>query len=190
MIYNYYSGWPYKGKYVDTLNRIYYILYNYLVNFPKSSKKYSVIFDIDDTLVFTDSLNIIKNNKYPNNWIKGYMLFPGISQIVNIAKLCKKLKFKIIILTARPYSTEKSSIKNLELLGIDYDEIYHNKNYPDIYFKVDFKKKLALSNNIILSIGDQWPDIKGIKNCLCIKLPTPEDTNAYYTFNNNNYYLI
>jgi hydroxymethylpyrimidine pyrophosphatase-like HAD family hydrolase len=186
----YYKGWPNSGLYFHKLNNIYNLLYNYLINFPKTGLKYTVIFDIDDTLVFTDNQNLFTNKKFPNNWIPGYMLFPAIPQMVKIVQLCKKLGFKVIILTARPYESEKSSIKNMEILNVKYDEMYHNKKYPDISFKVQFKKNLSKNNNIILSVGDQWPDIQGLNGCLCIKLPSYNDENAYYTFNNNKYYLI
>jgi predicted secreted acid phosphatase len=193
--YNFYKGWPKYGKYYNKLNDVYYLLYNYLINFSKMKhnikhKRNTVIFDIDDTLVFTDHLNIFPNKRFPNNWIRGYMLFPEIPQIVNIIKLCKQLGFKIIIITARPYESESSSKKNLELLGIQYDEIYHNKNYPDLNFKIQLKQKLSKTNNIILSVGDQWPDIQGLNNCLGIKLPSLEDHNAYFTYDNINYYEI
>jgi predicted secreted acid phosphatase len=191
MVKDYYKGWPTSGKYYNKLNEIYYLLYNYLINFPRvKNKKYTVIFDIDDTLVYTDHLNLFPNKKFPNNWIRGYMLFPEIPQIVKIIKLCKQLGFKIIIITARPYESEKSSKKNLELLGIEYDEMYHNKNYPDLNFKISLKQKLSKTNNIILSVGDQWPDIKGLNNCLCIKLPSLQDHNAYFTFDNSKHFLI
>ena len=118
------------------------------------------------------------------------MIFPEIPQICNIAKLCKKLGFKVIIITARPYQSESSSKKNLDLLGIKYDEMCHNKNYPDLNFKINLKRKLSKTNNIILSVGDQWPDLQGLYNCLCIKLPSYQDNNAYFTFNNVDYYKI
>ena len=190
-IVKFHNGWPNSGQYFKKLNQIYNLLYRYLINIPKiKNKKYTVIFDIDDTLVYTDHANIFKNKQFPNNWIPGYMLFPPIPQIVKIIKLCKYLGFKIIILTARPYGSEESSIKNLEILDIKYDEMYHNKNYPDINFKIDFKRKLNRTNDIILSIGDQWPDIQGLKDCLCIKLPSYKDNNAYFTYNNKDYYKI
>jgi len=185
----YFNGWPNSGKYYNKLNEIYYLLYNYLTNFPKY-KKNTVIFDIDDTLVFTDSVNLFPNKIFPNNWIKNYMLFPEIPQLVKIIKLCNKLRFKIIIITARPYESEKSSVKNLQLLGIKYDEIYHNNNYPDLNFKIALKQQLSKKNNIILSVGDQMPDIQGLTGCLCIKLPCVRDNNAYFTYDNVNYYKI
>ena len=186
----YFIGWPNSGQYFETLNKIYFLLYNYLINFPRN-KKYTVIFDIDDTLVFTDPTKLFKNAKFPYNWIPGYMLFPQIPQIANIAILCKKLGFKIIILTARPYESEQSSQKNLEILGIKYDEMYHNKDYPNIEFKIKFKNKLSQTHNIILSVGDQWPDVEGMPyGALSIKLPSQQDHNAYFTYDNEKYYKI
>ena len=76
---NYYKGWPNSGHYYNTMNNIYSLLYNYLINFPKTGKKYTVIFDIDDTLVYTDHANLFPKKKFPNNWISGYMIFPAIS---------------------------------------------------------------------------------------------------------------
>lgn len=191
-VQDYYKGWPNSGKYYNKLNEIYDLLFNYLVNYPKSKskKKKTVIFDIDDTLVFTDGLNLFQNKKFPLNWIKGYMLFPEIPQIVKIIKLCKKLGFNVIILTARPYDSEPSSIVNLKLYGIEWDEMYHNINYPDIDFKIKFKQQLSKKNDIILSIGDQWPDIQGLKDCLCVKLPSIQEQEAYFTYNNKNYFKI
>jgi predicted secreted acid phosphatase len=190
-IIDYFKGWPKTGKYYNKLNDIYNLLFDYLVNFPRvKNKKYTVIFDIDDTLVYTDHLNLFPQKKFPNNWIRGYMLFPQIPQIAQIAKLCHRLGFKIIIITARPYQSEPSSKKNLELLGIEYHEMYHNHNYPDLNFKIQLKQKLSKTNNIILSVGDQWPDIQGLYNCLCIKLPCTQDTNAYFTYDNQSYFKI
>ena len=186
----YFQGWPNSGQYYETLNNIYFLLYNYLINFPRN-QNCTVIFDIDDTLVYTDSAKLFKNAKFPNKWISGYMLFPEIPQIAKIAILCKNLGFKVIILTARPYDSEKSSKKNLEILGIKYDEMYHNLDYPNIEFKIKFKNKLSKTNNIILSVGDQWPDIEGSPyGTLCIKLPSQQDHKAYFTNDNIKYYKI
>ena len=188
-IINYYKGWPSTGKYTDDLNKIYDISYNYLYTFSylknNPKKPYTVIFDIDDTLVYTDPSNSMG---YPIEILSnGKFMFPSIEQIAEIARLCKKLKFKIIILTARPYTSEESSKYNLNNLKIPYDEMYHNEKYPDLDFKIEFKQKLAKKHSLIYCIGDSWPDIKGINNCLCIKLPKPNDINAYYTFDNKIY---
>lgn len=183
----FFKGWPYNGKYIDTLNKVYNLVVNYLYNFPKY-KNFTVIFDIDDTLVFTDPANSLSYNVKKN--INGYMIFPANIQIVNLAKLCKKLGFYVIIITARPYETEESSIYNLKLLGVEYDKLIHNHEYPNPSFKINLKKKISQNHNIILSIGDAWHDILNLINCLCIKLPDLTDNNAYFTYNNKNYYKI
>ena len=190
-LFNYYKGWPDSGKYYDKLNQIEDMVSKYLINFSKiNNKKNTVIFDIDDTLVYTDNINMFPAKKFPFEWLPGYMIFPEIPQMVRIAKLCKKLGFKIIIITARPSASKKSSIKNLKLFGIEYDEIYHNDNNQGLNFKISLKRKLSQTNNIILSIGDQWPDIQGLTGCLCIKLPSIQDQNAYFTYDNISYYQI
>ena len=76
------------------------------------------------------------------------------------------------------------------MLNIKYDEMYHNNNYPDMNFKINLKKKLSKNNDIILSVGDNYPDLQGLNNCLCIKLPNVNDINSYYTFDNVNYNKI
>lgn len=188
-IITFYKDWPNNGPYVNILNKVKNILVPYLQHFPKY-KKFTVIFDIDDTLVFTNPVNTHSIHEYKIKNRANLMIFKGIKQIVDIAKLCKKLGFYIIIITARPYASELSSIKNLEYLGIKYDEIYHNKNYPDLTFKVKLKEHLSKNHNIILSIGDNWYDIQNLKNCLCIKLPDPSNPNAYFTYDNKRYFLI
>jgi len=187
---NYYKGWPNSGQYYNKIQEIYNNLHLYLINLPNLGTQYTVIFDIDDTLVFTDPVNLYPNKQFPLNWYPGYMIFPPIDKMVEICKLCYNLGFKVIIITARPYASESSSLKNLELIGVKFHEIYHNHQYPDINFKIDLKKKLTQTNNIILSVGDQWPDIQGLDGCLCIKLPSIPDNIAYFTYDNKNYYII
>lgn len=186
-IKKFYEGYPKNSPYLKKLKQINTIVSNYLLNFP-IYKKFSVIFDIDDTLIYTDPADILNKNLDKN--INGRLTYPGIKEIIDILKLCNKLKLEIIIITARPYTTEEASIQNLKLLGIKYDKMYHNDNYPDINFKIALKKKLSKKHNFILSMGDQWPDLQGLKDCLCIKLPDPRDINTYVTFDNKKIILI
>ena len=161
---------------MNILDKVHYLLFNYLINFPKTGEKYSVIFDIDDTLLYS--------TKDINNY------FAEIKQITNILKLCNNLNFKIIIITARPYMSKQWTIENLKLFNLSYDKLYFNNNYPNTDFKIKLQKELSQTHNIILSIGDQWNDIIGLKDCLCIKLPSKTEPNAYFTYNNINYYDI
>jgi len=199
-INKFYNGWPTSGEYKQCLDKIKVLLTNYLGTFNEqnsfgiinnSPKKYTVIFDIDDTLVFTDPTKLFNDVKKLIPHDPNYLILPQIKQIVDIAKLCHDYNFKIIIITARPLETQPSSIKNLELFGIKYDEIYHNPPFINSSkFKINLKKLLSKHNNIILSIGDAWHDIQGLNKCLCFKLPQPNDTNSYFTFNSTDYYKI
>lgn len=184
---NYYKHWPKSGPYVDRLNIVKYNVLNYLKNYPITNKSV-VIFDLDDTVFYTDPLKIhnveLLSEKY------NQLTYPGNDPIVDIVKYCNKMNIKVIFITARPYESEKSSIHNIKLLGMKYYKIFHNHDYPNFKFKVYLKQQLAKKYNIILSVGDNWFDLKGLTNCLCIKLPSPNDVNIYFTYDNEKYYLL
>ena len=185
---NFFIGWPYYGDYVYKLNKIEFIVKNYLrKNFCNKRKEYeyAVIFDIDDTLVYTDGAKVAQN------WINSYeakyknMIFPPIYQMIRLAKYAKeKCGLKVIIITARPQQSYNASVQNLKLFGIEWDDMYHTGSQEK---KIELKR--ALSNypyryNFVLSIGDQWPDLMGLNNYLCIKLPQARDNdiNSIFTF--------
>lgn len=168
------------NKKTDVYNRVYNYVNTYLENLPKIANG-TVIFDIDDTLI--DISKVIRKSH-------NIVLFDQIEPIVRLCKRCKELGYKVIILTARYKHAMMSSFQNLNLFHIEYDEIYHNEKEEDPRFKIQFKQNLANTNNIILCIGDQWHDIQGIYNSLGIKLPCRQNKNAYFTFNNVNFYEI
>ena len=168
------------NKNFNVYNRVFNYVNTYLENLPKMVNQ-TVIFDIDDTLVDTSRIIFQSDN---------IVLFDQIEPIVQLCKRCKQLGYKIIILTARYKEAIMSSIQNLNLFHIQYDEIYHNDNKEEPSFKIQFKKELMRENNIVLCIGDQLTDIKGVDNSLGIKLPCKKNINAYFTYNNVNFYEI
>ena len=126
----------------------------------------AIIMDVDDTLVNT-------NIPYKLLNIKGNIIFvfPGIQQIIDIAKLAKKLGYNIIILTARPKQSFLSTKFNLDLLEIPADVIImNNYNHPPS-FKYDVRKSLTLKYSILFTIGDQPTDVDGPDEIISIKLP-------------------
>jgi phosphoglycolate phosphatase-like HAD superfamily hydrolase len=169
-----------SNKQPNVYNRVYNYVNTYLENLPQINNG-TVIFDIDDTLINTSKLI----RKTPE-----IMLFEQIEPIVRLCKRCKQLGYKVIILTARYKHALQSSLANLQLFDIPFDEIYHNDDEQDASFKIQFKQNLSRTNNIILCIGDQFCDIQGIDNSLGIKLPCREDKSAHFTFNNVNFYEI
>ena len=106
------------------------ILKNRVIN-----KKDVVMFDIDDTLIFT---NGVANR-----------------EMIILLNYCKKLGYKIIIITARPFSivSRHFTVMQLRRYGILYDELYLT---PAIN-KGNLKKQTGY--NYILSVGDQDTDL-------------------------------
>lgn len=99
------------------------------------SEKDAVMFDIDDTLIF----------------INGQANLP----IINLLKYAMNLGYKIIIITARPFSiiSRHFTMMQLRKYGILYDELYLT---PAIN-KGNLKKQTGY--NYILSVGDQDTDL-------------------------------
>jgi len=163
----YYSGWPHTGPYVRQLKQCYDYFCTYLenLNWDFDIKHSYVILDIDDTVLFTRSLDedtILSANPY----------------IYNIPSICKQIGLNVIMLTARPYSVQNKlqTEANLNYHGIPFDYlIMDTTGDPD--FKIHIRKtieKHAEENNgqVILQMGDQWNDISFAYNkSLAIKLP-------------------
>lgn len=190
--YKYYINWPDNGPYVNDLNKVYDCVSKYLfLNFQKESpskKEYVAIFDLDDTVFYSDPLGLHNIEKVARK--TGKLIYPGIWQIIKLVNLCNNLGIKVIFITARPYATEESSKINLSNLGMKYYKMYHNKNFPDSEFKIDLQKKISKKYRVIFAIGDSWNDIRGLKKCLCIKLPKYDDIKTYFTYDNDKYYLL
>ena len=106
------------------------ILKNRVIN-----KKDAVMFDIDDTLIFTNGV--------------------ANTEMINLLNYCRKLGYKIIIITARPFSiiSRHFTMMQLRKYGILYDELYLT---PAIN-KGNLKKQTGY--NYILSVGDQDTDL-------------------------------
>lgn len=187
IIIDYYKNWPSSGLYINDLKKVYNYVSKYLLNFKKNYKN-AVIFDLDDTVFFTDPANLYNIDKLSQE--SNYLIYPANKPIVDLVKLCNKLDIKVIFITARPYASEKSSEINIKKLGMNYFRMFHNKEYPNSEFKIGLKKNLSKQYNILLAIGDSWNDIKGLNNCLCIKLPKIDDLNVYFTYDNKKYYYL
>tara|TARA_X000000368_G_scaffold61649_1_gene43508 strand:- start:1509 stop:1880 length:372 start_codon:yes stop_codon:yes gene_type:complete len=102
-------------------------------------KRDAVMFDIDDTLIFT--------NGYAN------------TEMIDLLNYSKRLGYKIIIITARPFSivTRQFTIMQLKKYGIIYDELY----LTPALNKGNVKKQSGY--NYILSVGDQETDLTHTK---------------------------
>lgn len=142
-------------------NKLLFSNYHQETPLPKA-----IIMDVDDTLVSTNTPYKLLNIK--NNTI---FVFPGIKQIIDVAKLAKKLGYNIIILTARPKESFLSTKFNLDLLGIPSDVIIMNNYNQPPSFKYDVRKSLMSKYSILFTIGDQSTDVDGPPGIIGIKLP-------------------
>mgnify|MGYP005631696683 CR=1 FL=1 len=111
-------------------------------------EKDAVMFDIDDTLIFTNG-----NANVP---------------IIKLLHYAKQLGYKIIIITARPAvrGTVEITQYQLKQYGISYDALVitpaHNKG--------NIKRESGL--NYILSVGDQDTDLTNTQHALKIMIST------------------
>jgi hypothetical protein len=146
---------------------------NIITKLPKA-----IIMDVDDTLVKTGTQ--FKLIKLKNHTI---FIYPGIKEMIDVAKKAHQLKYNIIIITARPKSSFLSTKFNLDLLGVPYKEIYMNDENLPITFKYHVRKHLMTKYSILFTVGDQIPDVDDPPGLLGIKLPS-KDSNKVYIYSN------
>ena len=178
---NYYKGYPEKGMYVKDLKRVENFCKKKILQ-NKRVKNRTIVFDFDDTLVYTRPYKPFEINvvEYTKNREPIFYL-PPIEQMCNVARLARKNGYVIIIITARPPTSEKATIANLNAYNIPYDLVYCDKyKGTNIKFKQQLREKLSKQCNIIMTIGDQWWDVENPgKDCIGIKLPSPKDKNVF-----------
>lgn len=112
------------------------------------SQRDAVMFDIDDTLIFT--------NGRPN------------IPIIKLLHYAKHLGYKIIIITARPMIQATVEFTKIQLN--QYDIPYDALIITPAHNKGNIKRKTGL--NYILSVGDMDTDLTDTKYALKIKIST------------------
>ena len=169
---------------------IYDVAYDLGINFLNNIKiddNYAVMFDIDDTLIFS------KNGK-------------PIKPMIKLLKQCNKKGIKVLIITARdsrytqetieelmengiypnPDNLEFSNIYNYIILpknALFYDFIYlrHSPKDDNDLFKSVVKEKLFKGGiYTVLSVGDNDVDVIGDYSGYAIKLPNIRKDDSRY----------
>jgi len=125
----------------------------YWLKFQKRCKQVgTVIFDIDDTLIYLSQKN--------NTEIQ-------IGAICQIFHLCKKLGFSRHIVTARPESRANREYTETMLTnkGLDnYEELYMMPSSikPTLAgvstYKYNARREISKTHRIIANVGDMWHD--------------------------------
>lgn len=109
-------------------------------------KNDAVMFDIDETLIFFEDSS-------PNK------------PMIELCKHAGEQGYEVIIITARPFTTQNNRLTIEELR-------YHDINYDMLVYATHHNKsltKLKLKRNFVLSIGDLWTDLGETEHW--IKLP-------------------
>lgn len=101
---------------------------------------------------------------------------PGIAPVVDFVKWAHDRKLTIFLITGRHDMLRKATIKNLEALGIPYDELMMEVNQLQPYkpedLKTDYRRQIERRGyRIVCNIGDQESDLYGLHCEECIKLP-------------------
>lgn len=190
----FYRGFPISGYYVRTLCRSLSIGKSILVRSRVVEKTQYIVFDFDDTLVFYRSYDPL-DGKIRNSKTYGRVLsWAPIEPIIDLFTSAKRQGYVTVIITARNKKMYPDTIEDCNRYGIVPDLIFMRPEGNNVYFKTQVKKRLGHGNayyndtdcllslpeskvDIVISIGDQWSDIKSSENG--IKLPDPLDMNAY-----------
>lgn len=183
--WKYWNDWPMSScEYVKDLTWAAKLSAQYLQKIaPKyKGKNALVVSDFDDCICWGDTeRRIVKDMEL--GYINGQEIFilPPNRPIVNLLKVARQLGFKIVVLTARPPSSKLATITNLNMFDIPYDQLIMNDEDDDNpLFKVNVRRRLAVKQQVILTIGDQYNDVllPG-RNCAAVKLPDPDSKVSY-----------
>lgn len=145
---------------------------NYLDTFKPGPFMPTVMFDIDDTLLYS------KN-------------FKGIQPIIRLLVECNKKNMFVLIVTARDSIYTNETIKDLENIGLKqgnnapftYNYLYLRKSPKDNnnFFKSGIKKQFYEKGFVtIMSVGDNDIDINGDYSGYCLKLPNLRDPRLFH----------
>jgi hypothetical protein len=213
-ISTFYQGAPEKGHYIKYLNKISIETLKILKS-PEIRNLIgkTVIFDIDDTLVYTNPINpIILDNPEILPEFGNVYHFPPLLPMLALAKEVIKLGYIVIIITARHSNMLNDTYTNLHRYLLFPDKVLTSTTYPpDPSFKAELRKNLEYIDyhqlktitskdlldpelfkskkkglfelKLVMTIGDRWADITGQSDIIGIKLPEPIDLNGYYYYN-------
>lgn len=117
----------------------------------------AVMFDIDETLIHVDGT--------------------PIPEMISLLQLCRKLRYTVIVITARPDTLFNHYYTKWQL--ISFGIFPHQVYFVPPSEKIAVKKQTKL--HYILSIGDLWTDLDG--SDYWIKLPDTTDSNIYSNIN-------
>lgn len=214
---NFYRGFPDYGYYVNSIRKAKHCAQSILKNNFKSTHNNFVVFDFDNTLVFTYLDKINRTHIYYNE----YKLYPNIKEMFDLAKRAQQQQYYVIIVTSRyetyyeetlynciyynfypdfifmrPINNQSSNLKQRiyhKLKKIDMNTLIKLNNQTNKLLQYNHRQQYIKNkqsrNNIVLVIGDQFSDKCKDNNTPFIKLPDDYNMNCYL-FIQNQQFLI
>lgn len=128
-----------------------------------------VVFDFDDCLI--DTSDIRRDGQYgplhKANW-----------PIVKLAQFARMKGLHVMLLTARAdsESNRRTILEHLQHMNLVVDDLRLKLDHEPSRFKIAVRKNMQ---NVLLTIGDQWPDVEGATSAW-IKLPSRHDGSLHY----------
>jgi predicted secreted acid phosphatase len=142
------------------------VLFSYVNYLSEQSQKEHtkpplVIFDIDDTLLKTETLK-----KFP--------MLEGMEPTITFFKFVQELGLRTVIITGRTEDRRDLTVQNLNKVHIkNYDKLIMKKNKQEDKisdYKLKERIKLSKKYTIIANVGDQMSDFEGGYNGKIIKI--------------------
>lgn len=153
----------------------------YLRKVPKGSV---VIFDFDYTL-FDPGIVIDQEftgvRRIWNGDRRAIPIYKPITEIIDILQVAASMGHYVVLITARTDSAQTRAVVNANFRrrGMHYNLFFgaHENSTPT--FKAELRKKLAERYNVVLTIGDQWGDVRAPGQAAWLKLPDRHDLALY-----------
>jgi len=129
-----------------------------------------VVFDFDDCLINTDKILLQSGQHGP--------LHEPIWPIVRLAQFAHAKGLHVMVLTARTDSerARKTVLEHVQRMNLKIDDLRLRLDHEPPRFKIKVRQRLE---NVLLTIGDQWPDVDEATSAW-IKLPSRGDASLYY----------
>jgi acid phosphatase len=149
----------------------------------KGDEKLTVVLDIDETTLSNyeemQKADFAYNSAAFNAWVESAQA-PAIAGTLRLFNEAKKLGVKIVFLTGRPEAQRAVTEKNLRAQGFqDWERLIlrsaAEKGLTAREYKSNQRARLAAQGYVlVLSVGDQWSDLKGSPEAeFSVKYPNP-----------------
>jgi len=149
----------------------------------KAGEKPAVVLDIDETSLSNyeemQKADFAYNSEAFNAWEESAQA-PAIPGTLRLVKEAKQLGVAVIFLTGRGEKERATTERNLRAQGFDGWEklilrsVEEKDLSAEIYKSAERARLLAAGYTLILSMGDQWSDLKGAPEAeFSVKYPNP-----------------